>query len=50
MAARQPAKENGAGRGEMDDASKPKAEARYLSFFELHSEVQPDAQGAADFN
>ncbi|KAL2207257.1 mRNA splicing protein [Sarocladium strictum] len=51
MAARQPPKENGAAaRGELDEASKPKAEARYLSFYELHSEPQADAQGPADFN
>ncbi|KAH8177634.1 pre-mRNA-processing factor 39 [Sarocladium implicatum] len=50
MAARQPAKENGASKGEIDAASKPKAEARYLSFYELHPEPQSDAQGPADFN
>lgn len=51
MVARQPPKENGAAaRAELDEASKPKAEARYLSFYELHSEPQADAQGPADFN
>ena len=50
MAARHPTKENGNSSGELDDASKPRAEARYLSFFELHSEPQADAQGPADFN
>lgn len=43
-------KENGASRGELDASSKPKAEARYLSFYELHPEPQADAQGPADFN
>lgn len=42
--------ENGAVPGELDDASKPKAEARYLNFYELYIEPNPDAQGPAVFN
>jgi hypothetical protein len=50
VAARNPTKENGASKGELDVASKPKAEARYLSFYELHSELQADTQGPANFH
>ncbi|KAH7022545.1 hypothetical protein EDB80DRAFT_694990 [Ilyonectria destructans] len=44
------AKENGAAQGELDDASKRRAEARFLQFFETHGEPDPNAQGTADFN
>lgn len=44
------AKENGASRGELDEAAKQKAEARHLRFFELHTEPDNDAQGPADFS
>lgn len=44
------AKENGASRGELDEAAKQKAEARHLRFFELHGEPNDEAQGPADFN
>ncbi|KFH45782.1 Pre-mRNA-processing factor-like protein [Hapsidospora chrysogenum ATCC 11550] len=44
------AKENGASRGELDDAAKQKAEAKRLNFFELHGEPNDTAQGPADFH
>ncbi|KAF4993852.1 hypothetical protein FGRMN_6183 [Fusarium graminum] len=44
------AKENGAVRGELDEASKQRAEAQYFHFYEVHGEPDPDAQGTADFN
>ncbi|EGR47785.1 uncharacterized protein TRIREDRAFT_22598 [Trichoderma reesei QM6a] len=45
------AKENGASPvGELDEASKRKAQTRYLNFYEAHQEPAADAQGAADFN
>ncbi|KAK5987596.1 Pre-mRNA-processing factor 39 [Cladobotryum mycophilum] len=44
------AKENGAALGELDEASKHKAEVRYLNFYEAHPEPVADAQGPADFN
>lgn len=43
------AKENGAGRGELDDATRFKAESRRLVFYELHGDPV-EAQGPADFN
>ncbi|CAG7556852.1 unnamed protein product [Fusarium equiseti] len=43
-------KENDAARGELDEASKQRAEARYVHFYEVHGEPDPDAQGNADFN
>lgn len=43
-------KENGAGVGELDEASKAKAEARGWLFFELYGEPIEGAQGNADFN
>lgn len=42
-------KENGA-QGELDEASRRKAEAQYLNFYEAHFEPAADAQGTADFN
>jgi pre-mRNA-processing factor 39 len=44
------AKENGASLGELDEASKRKAQIRYLNFYEAHPEPNAEAQGAADFN
>lgn len=44
------AKENGAPRGELDEASRAKAEARYWNFYEVYAEPDPEAQGTADFN
>jgi pre-mRNA-processing factor 39 len=44
------AKENGVARGELDDASRQKAEARHWAFYQLHGEPNADAQGPADFN
>ncbi|PNP53121.1 hypothetical protein THARTR1_06331 [Trichoderma harzianum] len=44
------AKENGASLGELDEASKRKAQTRYLNFYEAHPEPNTEAQGAADFN
>lgn len=43
-------KENGAARGELDEASKQRAEAQYVHFYEVHGEPDADAQGNADFN
>jgi len=43
-------KENDAARGELDEASKQRAEARYVHFYEVHGEPDADAQGNADFN
>ncbi|KAG5929730.1 hypothetical protein E4U42_004889 [Claviceps africana] len=46
-------KENGAGpatSGELDEASKRKAESRLLAFYEAHTEPVATAQGTADFN
>jgi pre-mRNA-processing factor 39 len=42
--------ENGATAGELDEASKAKAEARGFTFFQLYSDPPADAQGTADFN
>lgn len=42
--------ENGAHRGDLDAASKKKAELKALTFFELHAEADPEAQGPAEFN
>lgn len=44
------ARENGVHRSELDETSRQKAEARHLSFFELHTEPDAEAQGPADFN
>ncbi|KAL7914818.1 hypothetical protein GGI35DRAFT_474532 [Trichoderma velutinum] len=44
------AKENGASLGELDEASKRKAQIRYFNFYEAHPEPNAEAQGAADFN
>jgi len=44
------AKENGIAHVEMDEATKVKAEGRFFSFYQLHMEPDPDAQGPASFN
>lgn len=43
-------KENGTTGGELDEASRRKAEARLLAFYETHTEPNTAAQGPADFN
>ncbi|RBR24797.1 uncharacterized protein FIESC28_02365 [Fusarium coffeatum] len=43
-------KDNDVARGELDEASKQRAEARYVHFYEVHGEPDSDAQGNADFN
>ncbi|EFY93300.1 hypothetical protein J3459_013617 [Metarhizium acridum] len=43
-------KENGTAGGELDEASRRKAEARLLAFYETHTEPNTAAQGPADFN
>ncbi|KAK4464872.1 hypothetical protein QBC42DRAFT_262517 [Cladorrhinum samala] len=35
---------------ELDDATRVKAEGRFYSFYELHHDPDPNAQGQADFN
>lgn len=42
-------KQNGSS-AELDEASRLKAETRYLAFYEAHSEPAADAQGQVDFN
>ena len=36
--------------GELDPATRQKAEARYFNFYELWVDPDPEAQGAASFN
>ncbi|KEZ44631.1 hypothetical protein SAPIO_CDS3674 [Scedosporium apiospermum] len=43
-------KENGLTLAELDDATKVKAEAKYWTYYDLHGDVSPDAQGPASFN
>ncbi|TDZ24068.1 Pre-mRNA-processing factor 39 [Colletotrichum orbiculare MAFF 240422] len=43
-------KENGAGAGELDEATKHRAEARYLRYYELPNEPDVEGQGTALFN
>ena len=43
-------KENGVALGELDDATRQKAEGRFYSYYELHSDPDPTAQGPAPFN
>ncbi|PFH62553.1 hypothetical protein XA68_13135 [Ophiocordyceps unilateralis] len=43
-------KENGVAGGELDEASRHKAEARLVFFYETYVEPNPSAQGPADFN
>lgn len=35
---------------ELDEATRPKAEGSFWSFYELHADPDPDAQGPASFN
>ncbi|PHH74229.1 hypothetical protein CDD82_5040 [Ophiocordyceps australis] len=44
------AKENGMAGGELDEASKSKAESRLVFFYEKHSEPDATAHGPADFH
>ncbi|KAK1754966.1 hypothetical protein QBC47DRAFT_205223 [Echria macrotheca] len=44
------AKENGMAHIEMDEATRVKAEGRFFTFYQLHLEPDPDAQGPASFN
>jgi len=43
-------KDMGAPLGELDEATRQKAEARYFSFYELYVDPDPDAQGTASFS
>ncbi|KAL3306807.1 pre-mRNA-processing factor 39 [Colletotrichum asianum] len=43
-------KENGVGGGELDDATRHRAEARYLKYYELPNEPDAEGQGTAPFN
>lgn len=43
-------KENGVPLGELDDATRPKAESRFFSYYQLHMEPDPNAQGPANFH
>jgi pre-mRNA-processing factor 39 len=45
------AKENGLNQLELDEASRKRAEARYLNFYEIHNDYDiPDAEGQASFH
>lgn len=44
------AKENGVPLGELDEATRLKAEARYFSFYDLYTEPDPKATGLAEFD
>jgi pre-mRNA-processing factor 39 len=44
------ATENGTGVSELNEATKFKAEAKYLNFYQLHADPDPAAQGTAPFN
>ncbi|KND90200.1 Pre-mRNA-processing factor 39 [Tolypocladium ophioglossoides CBS 100239] len=44
------ARENGAAGGELDEASKKKAESRLVFFYQTHTEPDASAQGPAGFN
>lgn len=43
-------KETGLALAELDEATKAKAEAKYWSYYDLHGDVDPDAQGPAGFD
>ncbi|KAH0427912.1 mRNA splicing protein [Colletotrichum camelliae] len=43
-------KENGVGGGELDEATRHRAEARYLKYYELPTEPDAEGQGTAPFN
>lgn len=44
------AKENGVPLGELDEATQQNAESHYFSFYELHVDADPKANGPADFH
>lgn len=44
------AKENGQPLGELDEATRLKAEAHYFNFFEFFGEADPKATGVAEFH
>ncbi|KAL8388357.1 hypothetical protein RB595_009295 [Gaeumannomyces hyphopodioides] len=44
------AKENGVAVNDVDEATRQKAEARYYSFYQLHMDSDPAAQGLASFH
>jgi len=44
------AKENGIPLGELDDATRLKAESRFFSYYQLHMDPDPNAQGPANFH
>lgn len=44
------AKDNGLPVGELDAATRQKAEARYFNYYELYAEPDPKATGTADFH
>lgn len=46
----QASKENGAALGELDEATRLKAESRFFSYYQLQRDPDPDAQGPAPFN
>ena len=43
-------KENGVVLGEIDEASRTRAESRFFSYYQLHVDADPNAQGPASFN
>ena len=43
-------KDTGLALAELDDATKAKAEAKYWSYWDLHGDVSPEAQGPASFD
>ncbi|KAJ9157863.1 Pre-mRNA-processing factor 39 [Pleurostoma richardsiae] len=48
--ARAGSKENGLALGELDEATRQKAESRYYSFYELYADPDPNAQGPATYH
>jgi pre-mRNA-processing factor 39 len=44
------AKDNGLPVGELDEATREKAEARYYNYYELYADPDPKATGPADFH
>lgn len=47
---KQSLKENGSARGPLDEATRLKAEASYINYFEYYGDADADAQGTASFN
>lgn len=45
-----PGQKDGAALAELDDATKAKAEAKYWSYYDLHGDANPEAQGPASFD